>query len=160
LAGAATLLVALGVAGAAAAQDPQDLVPLVQGHYDAAADRINLIFAGYQIGDEQALRDTATDMLGWDGNVVFDDAAGNETENPEAPYRQLGVFGIEPWRSSKDKFNIRYTLLEPGSEYDWQVDSHVPASLQAVPDATIVVLGGLEIRRGGAISAYADVAPG
>ena len=50
---------------------------------------------------------------------------------------QIGVFGIEPWRSSRDKVNVWITDVEPETPVQWVNQEDPPFDL---PDLAVVTL--------------------
>jgi len=110
---------------------------LVPGN-DYLADRINLVIAPWGWAVEVDFERIALAMLSWDGDAYFITETGAIGADPTtAVGAQLGVFGIEPWRSSRDRFNVWITDVEPESPVSWVNQTEPPFSL---PDQSVVVL--------------------
>lgn len=85
---------------------PEGLEALVPGN-NVDADRINLIVTGdgFESGDD--FRAIAEQYIGWDGTAQLLDGDGRVTTDPDqAINADPGVFGIEPYKSHRDKFNV------------------------------------------------------
>ena len=76
--------------------------------------------------------------LSWDGSAFLYDADGRvTTEQVAAIDAGMGLFAIEPWRSSRDNFNVWYTDLEPATPVEWL---NTPERPFEIPDATVVTV--------------------
>jgi len=119
-----------------------DPLPLVEGHNDVSADRINLVFVGSGFDDrtKATLVETATRLLSLDGEPeVYSDAAG--------PYALgWGPFSVEPIRGNVDRFNFWYLegdlpsmdlLVDPSTT---EVDTMSVDPLGLGPDVILVGL--------------------
>jgi hypothetical protein len=99
---------------------PAGLRPLIPGHNQLDARRINLVFAPYGWDDLGAFEEIARWYLGWDGHAALADAEGQPTDDPAlAASAELGLFGIEPFRSHRDSFNVWVTDLAPSWNGEW-----------------------------------------
>jgi hypothetical protein len=117
---------------------PEGLVALVEGHNDLTADRINLIFAPWGWEDLNDYRSVAVLFLGWDQRAqLFDDSGRPATDPALATGAELGLFGFEPFRSNRDKFNVWITEQSPPGPALWLNTDEVPFGL---PDQSIVTL--------------------
>lgn len=120
---------------------PVGLAPLVQGHNDLGADRINLIFAPWGWDDLGQFATYAASLLGFDGTAVIAGPdgwalpAGAIVDNPIDG--DLGLFGFEPFRSNRHKFNVWSTEQGPAAPSDWLNTTSDPIY---VPNQVIVVL--------------------
>jgi len=119
-----------------------DPLPLVEGHNDVSADRINLVFVGSGFDDptRATLVETATRLLSLDGEPeVYSDAGG--------PYALgWGPFSVEPIRGNVDRFNFWYLegdlpsidlLVDPSTT---ESDTMSVDSLGLGPDVILVGL--------------------
>lgn len=112
---------------------------LVDGN-DPDSDRINLVFAPWGFLDHGAFVDLASQSLSWGGHAYYIDEHGEITNDPlEARDAALGVFAIEPWRSSKDLFNVWYTDLEPETPVGWLNSDERPFALDDVVIVTLAI---------------------
>jgi len=110
---------------------------LVPGN-DLDADRINLIVAPWGWEDHADFEVAASAVLSWEGNAFLIGEAGEIVTDPaDATWAQLGTFAIEPWRSSRDKFNVWITDVEPETPVAWLNDGEPPFDL---PDQSVVTL--------------------
>jgi len=110
---------------------------LVSGN-DLEADRINLIFAPWGWDAYDNFEATAADMLSWDGNAYLISEAGAIVHDPlDAVEARLGVFGIEPWRSARNLFNVWITDVEPETPVAWLNEGEPPFDL---PDQSVMIL--------------------
>ncbi|MFN8081711.1 MAG: M64 family metallopeptidase [Kineosporiaceae bacterium] len=116
---------------------PAGLTELVPGHNRVDADRINLVFAGWGWPDTKRLRATALLDLGWDGHVHLVDRAGQIAADGTEPI--IGIFGIEPWRSHRDTFNVWLTDRSPAKPNSW-LDVDPSQQVGDLPDLAIVTL--------------------
>ncbi len=115
----------------------EPLWALVAGN-DLDADRINLVFAPWGWEDREAFEAVAAAQLSWDGDAFLIAEDGNVTaDGVSAIGAQLGVFAIEPWRSSRDRFNAWVTDVEPDTPVTWVNQVDPPFDL---PDQVVVVL--------------------
>ena len=102
------------------------------------ADRINLVFASWGWDDFAEFERVARASLSWEGDAYRYGEAGEIGVDPVvAAGAQLGLFGIEPWRSSRDKFNVWITDVEPDTPVSWLNEGDPPFDL---PDQSVVVL--------------------
>jgi hypothetical protein len=80
------------------------LMEVIDGHNDAALDRINLIFVGSGYASDGEFLEVVTSILSWDRDPIpiHDEYAIGK------PLVGLGfgLFSIEPFKSNKDKFNL------------------------------------------------------
>lgn len=113
------------------------MTELIPGHNRVDADRINLVFAGWGWSDTKRLRSTALVHLGWDGHVKLANLSGEIVPNGTIPI--IGIFGIEPWRSNRDKFNIWITDRTPAKPKSWLLASQV-APVVDLPDLVMITL--------------------
>jgi hypothetical protein len=82
--------------------------------------------------------DLVTLALSWSGDAYLIDVNGElTTDRLLASDAAIGLFGIEPWRSSRDRFNVWHTTREPESPVAWLNSDELPF---AVPDAVIVTV--------------------
>jgi hypothetical protein len=117
---------------------PDGLVPLVADHNDLSADRINLIIAPWGWDDVDKFRDVAWLYLGWDQRAQLINDDGYPISGADrAGSAQLGLFGIEPYRSNRDKFNVWITDISPPGPAVWLNSDDLPFAL---PDQSIVTL--------------------
>lgn len=117
---------------------PEGLEELIPGHNDLAADRINLIFAPWGWDRSDRFRAVAELYVGWDQRAQLINADGYGVTGAErAESAELGLFGFEPFRSNRDKFNIWITDVSPPGPALWLNSDDVPFSL---PDQSIVTL--------------------
>ena len=117
--------------------DGFELWALVDGN-DVDADRINLVFAPWGWPEQEAFVSFVSSVLSWDGDAYLVDAAGEITSEPgEAIDAGIGLFGIEPWRSARDRFNVWYTTREPETPVSWIAQEEPPFS---VPDMAVVTV--------------------
>jgi hypothetical protein len=116
----------------------EQLWALVPGN-DLAADRINLVFAPSGWDDYQAFVTTASQSLSWTGDAYLIASDQSITDDPAlAESAQMGLFSIEPWRSSRDRFNVWYTDLAPGFPAEWLNNPNHP--FKHIPDVSIMTL--------------------
>ena len=107
---------------------PEGLRSLTKGHNDFGLDRINLVFVPYGWEDLSEFVDVAETLLSFDGMPVLIDGFD----------LQFGPFAIEPWRSSRELFNVWYVLDEPAEPVSYtSMGETFPVY---VPDAVIVTL--------------------
>lgn len=105
---------------------------------DLDADRINLVFAPWGWDSQAEFVDFVAGALSWTGEAYLYDRDGRLTSEPGvASGAALGLFGIEPWRSSRDRFNVWYTDREPETPVEWLNTTNQPFSL---PDLAIVTV--------------------
>jgi hypothetical protein len=117
----------------------QSLWALVDGN-DLAADRINLVFAPWGWDDNREFSALVGGSLSWDGNAYIFDDDGDVTDQEEfGAGAALGLFAIEPWRSSTDLFNVWYTNLEPPTPVSWLDSQNQPFLLDDVVVVTVAV---------------------
>lgn len=138
--------------------DPEGLESLVAGHNDPAADRINVVFAPWGWDDPADFRAVAELFAGWDGTAQGFDLDGLPAAGAEATDADLGLFGWEPFRSNRDRFNVWLTDRSPEEPADWINEPTAPV---LAPDQVIVILArDLDLRYPG-VSSYAgqDQAP-
>jgi hypothetical protein len=95
------------------------LTPLVAGHNDLDADRINLVFAPWGWDDPEEFARVTKMHLGWDGTAQRFDVDGRPSDPDEAVGADLGLFGFEPFRSNRDLFNVWVTEVSPDSPVAW-----------------------------------------
>ncbi len=119
-----------------------DPIPLVEGHNDVSADRINLVFVGSGFDDPTlpSLADEATRLLSLDGEPEAFSYDG-------ATYGLgWGPFSVDPIRGNIDRFNFWYldgdlpvvaTLITPP---DSDVDTVSVGPLGLGPDVILVGL--------------------
>ncbi|WP_062381486.1 M64 family metallopeptidase [Demequina pelophila] len=85
---------------------PDGLEALVPGN-NVDADRINLILAGDGFPSDEEFRAIAEQYVGWDGTAQPIDLDGRVAADPgDAVMAEVGLFGIDPYRSSRDLFNV------------------------------------------------------
>ena len=109
---------------------------LVEGN-DIDADRINLVFAPWGWETQAEFLDFSAGVLSWSGEPYLIDESGRLTDHrSDAADASLGLFGIEPWRSFRDVFNVWYTDVEPDTPVAWLNDGEDPFGLQ---DAAVVI---------------------
>lgn len=105
---------------------------------DLNADRINVVLAPWGWSDQSEFEAFVLDSLSWAGDAYLYDSDGVLTDDPgDAFGAGMGVFGIEPWRSSRDKFNVWYTDVEPDTPVSWLNRNAVPF---AISDLVIVAV--------------------
>ena len=115
----------------------EPLWALVPGN-DPDADRINLVIAPWGWDEFDEFATMAEQLLSWGGTALLVDDGGAITTDPSAAVAaQLGVFAIEPWRSSQDKFNVWITDVEPETPVAWLNEGEAPFDL---PDHSALVL--------------------
>ncbi len=111
--------------------DPE-IRELVPGHNRRSAERINIVFAGSQLGSSDDLVSVATTLLTLDG--------------PETGLYDLhhGPMAIEPLASNQDKFNFWYLVEPVGDERSLLTDGTEPDALDGfdLPNMAITVLYG------------------
>ncbi len=84
------------------------------------ADRINLVFAPWGWDEFAQFEAVASNTLSWDGATYWVGESGDIVfDAADAVGAQLGVFGIEPWRSAQDRFNVWITDVEPETPTAW-----------------------------------------
>ena len=116
-----------------------DLWALVSGN-DLDADRINLVFAPWGWDDRDAFLELVSGSLSWTGDGYLFDGGGQITSSVESAMGAgLGLFAVEPWRSSVDLFNLWYTDLEPETPVSWLNSDDQPFPLDDVVVVTIAV---------------------
>lgn len=116
---------------------PPGLTPAIPGHNRLDADRINLVLAPYGWDDQTLFETIATWFLDWDGTAQLLDADGMpSTERELALTAQIGLFGIEPFRSSRDRFNVWLTDHSPDIPAGW---TNEPGPFPELPNKSIVV---------------------
>lgn len=114
-----------------------DLWALVAGN-DLDADRINLVFASWGWDSQSDFVELAAGSLSWSGDAYLYDEDGAITTDPATAFdAAIGLFGIEPWRSSRDRFNVWYTDREPETPVSWLNAGDQPFP---VTDVVIVTL--------------------
>jgi hypothetical protein len=117
------------------------LEPLVPGHNRVSADRINLVFAPWGWDDPEEFRTVADLYLGWSGRaqVWGPDGLplGADADRSTAVGAEVGLFGMEPFRSRRDSINVWVTSQSPNQPYDWFDRTLSPVF---APDQVIVVL--------------------
>ncbi len=120
---------------------PEGLAPLVPGHNRASADRINLVLAPWGWDDPAEFRTVADLFLGWSGRAQLWDSDGlpidPDADRSTAVGAELGLFGMEPFRSRRDLVNVWVTTQSPDQPFDWFERSVRPVF---APDQVIVVL--------------------
>lgn len=117
---------------------PHGLTPVIDGHNNLDADRINLVFASWGWDDLDLFGSVLDLYLGWNGRAQLIDIDGQPTTDPEQAVRaELGLFGIEPFRSTKTRFNLWVTDRQPSGPADWIDPAADPFTL---PDHTTIVL--------------------
>jgi len=114
----------------------ESLWAMVPGN-DLSADRINLVFAPSGFSNQTNFIDMAGDSLSWSGDPYLIDSTQKITHNPsQATGAQLGTFAIEPWRSSRDRFNVWYTNVSPSFPAEWLNNENHPFS--HIPNVSIL----------------------
>jgi hypothetical protein len=117
----------------------QSLWALVDGN-DLEADRINLVFAPWGWDHEGEFLDLVLGSLSWDGDAYVFNDGGQVTDHEESAVGAgLGLFAIEPWRSSVDLFNVWYTDVEPDTPVSWLDSADQPFLLDDVVVVTVAV---------------------
>ncbi len=120
---------------------PEGLEPLVPGHNRVSADRINLVFAPWRWDDPEKFRTVVDMYLGWSGGAQVWGSDGlpldPDADPSTAVAAELGLFGMEPFRSRRDSVNVWVTSQSPDKPYDWFDRSARPVF---APDQVIVVL--------------------
>jgi len=105
---------------------------------DLDADRINLVFAPWGWDSQPDFIEFVSGSLSWSGDAYLYDADGHITTDPTtAVDAVIGLFGIEPWRSARDRFNVWYTDLEPETPAIWLNGNEQPFP---IPDVAIVTI--------------------
>lgn len=127
---------------------PTGLQPLVAGHNRASVDRINLVFAPWGWDDPALFRTVAEAYLNWSGTAQSwgdDGRPLTSGSDASAVSADLGLFGIEPFRSRQDLFNVWTTTESPSAPYDWLdgVAAPVLASDQVILVLAVIDEGGL-----------------
>lgn len=104
----------------AEAPAPDGLRHLVSGHNDPDADRINLVIASWGWDDPEAFEEVARMYIGWDERAQLHDNDGLPVADPQdADWAELGLFGWEPFRSNKARFNVWVTDESPETPLGW-----------------------------------------
>ncbi len=86
---------------------PDGLRPLVDGHNRIDEQRINLIFVRHNFPDDFDWVTYARQLLTWDGPVIVGPLG--PVEDPKDGFDlTYGPFSIEPFRSTRDAFNVWY----------------------------------------------------
>jgi hypothetical protein len=117
----------------------QRLWALVDGN-DLLADRINLVFAPWGWAGDREFLELVRGSLSWEGDAYIFDDAGHVTDDPTvAVGAGLGLFAIEPWRSSIGLFNIWYTDVEPDTPVSWLNAEDQPFALDDAVVVTVAV---------------------
>jgi hypothetical protein len=117
---------------------PAGLRPLIPGHNRLDARRINLIFAPYGWDDLGAFEEIARWFLGWDGHALLSDADGwPVTDASRAEHADLGLFGIEPFRSHRGSFNLWIADTGPSEDSEW---IYGPDPFADVPYRVVITL--------------------
>jgi hypothetical protein len=111
---------------------------LVPGN-DPDADRINLVYAGWNWDDFDRFLTFAAGTLSWDGHAYLTTNGFPTEAGKEAHDATLGLFAIEPWRSHRDWFNVWYTDLEPDTPQAWFLPEDHPFSLDDVVVITLAI---------------------
>lgn len=91
---------------ASAFSNPRGLQPLIAGHNNADADRINLIIVGTGYASTEQFLSTARRDIAFDTAPILD--RNEHVASRPVTNLSYGVFAIEPFRSNKSKFNIWY----------------------------------------------------
>ncbi len=90
-------------------EPPPGVVALFPGHNDLDTDRINLVVAASGWGDFDRFVAFAKEILTFDGEPLLLDENGEPTAAAAtASQAAFGLFAIEPWRSSRQLFNVWY----------------------------------------------------
>jgi hypothetical protein len=117
---------------------PVGLRPLIPGHNRLDARRINLVFAPYGWDDLGVFEEIARWYLGWDGHAALADAEGRPTEDTSlAASAELGLFGIEPFRSHRDGFNLWVTDMAPSWNGEWL---YYGDPFSTLPNRSVIIL--------------------
>ena len=110
---------------------------LVEGN-DLDADRINLVLAPWGWDNHSDFLHFVSGVMSWSGDAYLIDETGWPTESSTAAFGAwLGLFAIEPWRSSRDKFNVWYTDVEPETPVAWLNEGDDP--FQLTDEAVVTV---------------------
>lgn len=97
---------------------------------DLDSDRINLVFAPWGWDNDTDFLDFVSGVLSWSGDAYLIDETGWPTDSSTAAFDAgLGLFAIEPWRSSRDRFNVWYTDVEPETPVAWLNEGDDPFRL-------------------------------
>ena len=109
------------LAPATESQPPPDgLRPLVEGHNNLDADRINLIVSPWGWDDLEIFESVALMYIGWDQRAQLYNQDGLPTnDRSDAVGAELGLFGFEPFRSHSHVFNVWITDTAPSSPGGW-----------------------------------------
>lgn len=86
--------------------NPRGLQPLIPGHNNADADRINLIIVGTGYASTEQFLATARRDIAFDTAPILD--RNEHVASRPVTNLSYGVFAIEPFRANKAKFNIWY----------------------------------------------------
>ncbi|MGH1491575.1 MAG: hypothetical protein ACRBK7_19615 [Acidimicrobiales bacterium] len=118
---------------------PDGLRHLVSAHNDSEADRINLIIAPWGWDDLEAFDEVARMFVGWDEHAQLYDDNGMPTASPQdALWGELGLFGWEPFRSNKNRFNVWITDFSPVLPAGW-LNNNEPEPIE-LTNASFVTL--------------------
>lgn len=116
----------------------QDLWALVPGN-DLSADRVNLVFAPWGWDNYEDFVDLASKQLSWSSDAYLVAADRTITDDPsKATGAQMGLFSIEPWLSSRDRFNVWYTNVVPSFPAEWLNTPDHP--FRNVPNVSVITL--------------------
>jgi len=80
-------------------KDKPKCIELISGHNDKNVRRINFVFAGVNYDDFEIFRNYVLDSVDYNGTGLLGGIV-------QSSYTPLGIFGFEPFRSNKDKFNF------------------------------------------------------
>lgn len=117
---------------------PEGFEILIPGHNDLDADRINLVFAPWGWEGTDGFRQVVLMYLGWDGSAQFYDDTGWPAEAADAVGADLGMFGWEPLRSNRDRFNVWLTDASPESPVGW-LNGLEPEPI-SLPNMTVAIM--------------------
>jgi hypothetical protein len=106
---------------------------------DAEADRINLVYAGWNWDTFDDFLAVAKGTLSWDGRAYLTTNGFPSEAGRDAHGGALGLFGIEPWRSHRDWLNFWYTDLEPDHPQAWFLPNDHPFGLDDVVVITLAI---------------------
>jgi hypothetical protein len=98
------------------------------------------VFAPWGWDSDREFLDLVRGSLSWEGDAYIFDDGGHLTDDPAlASGAGLGLFAIEPWRSSTDRFNVWYTDVEPDTPVSWLNSEDQPFPLDDVVVVTVAV---------------------
>ena len=123
-----------------AGKPPEGLTDLLPDHNNINADRINLIFTPWGWPDTDDFQQIALAFTGWERTAIPYGEFGYPVIGDELAYEaEIGVFGWEPFRSNRDKFNVWIIDAEPDLPMGY-LNSTEPEPIAGIPNASFITL--------------------